>query len=535
MKDAERLISAYLHEVISEEEADQLRKWLDQDEQHIRIFVREVYIHRCLYDVLGGRDLRKYAVPHECLDGQEGEGALVLDPREDPGADVFRAIIEKDMQEIEARNLLESEDDGAGIIAASSKRHYQRSFPTRGQVLRAVGKLVAIIMMALFVVWLDSRLFRQPDPIAQLTDAVDARWENFNTPRKPGAKLWAGPLFLREGFARIELNSGVSILVQAPAEFNLEDTGHVMLTSGVLTCKVSTQGRGFVLRTPKATVVDYGTEFGVAVGKGGQTDTHVFKGKVEMRTGSDPVVFEKSLRLYAGQGAVVSDKGKLSYKQRDCRTGIFIRDMAEVYNRDKLLNRNLIVNGDFEQDFVPYYVGETEVQRINRNIHISGWQDNCAATVVTYAGFPGVNWGEKRGFAAIPKDKGKCFFEGVKDGCISQDINLTVLSSVIDKGDVGFELSGWLGGWETHGDSAVLKAIFLDWSGKKTGEAQIGPITAKDRHAQTKFLYRKVGGRIPIGTYRVVIKLISIDKLGVADAYADNLVFKVFRGQSGNK
>jgi hypothetical protein len=58
-------------------------------------------------------------------------------------------------------------------------------------------------------------------------------------------------------------------------------------------------------------VVDFGTEFGVLVDSTA-TQTHVFRGQVELRSGPDPLKYHHSVVLNAEQGGQVSTSGEIS-------------------------------------------------------------------------------------------------------------------------------------------------------------------------------------------------------------------------------
>lgn len=113
-------------------------------------------------------------------------------------------------------------------------------------------------------------------------------------------------LILEAGILEIAMDDGTAILLEAPAEMRLEDDHQVFLVQGQLTAKVPPSAIGFTVRTPSASVVDYGTEFGILVDQYANTEAHVLKGEVEMRLGSNIRVFDKTLRLSAEQAGRAS-------------------------------------------------------------------------------------------------------------------------------------------------------------------------------------------------------------------------------------
>ena len=99
-------------------------------------------------------------------------------------------------------------------------------------------------------------------------------------------------LILEAGILEIAMDDGTAVLLEAPAEMRLEDDNQVFLVQGQLTAKVPPSAIGFTVRTPSASVVDYGTEFGILVDQYANTEAHVLQGEVEMRLGSNIRVFE---------------------------------------------------------------------------------------------------------------------------------------------------------------------------------------------------------------------------------------------------
>jgi hypothetical protein len=176
-------------------------------------------------------------------------------------------------------------------------------------IFTLVFSAAAVLFLALFLKLtpLDSQHI-----IARVSQAVDAEWLSTSGPIAVGDGLYPGPLVLKKGFAEVVFGSGAKVLLQAPVDFQLETPSCIYLAKGQLVANIeqSTEGR-FVVRTAHSTVVDYGTEFGVEVDEMGQTNAHVFKGKVELRQGSDPLKYESKLSLEAGQSGMADSSGKL--------------------------------------------------------------------------------------------------------------------------------------------------------------------------------------------------------------------------------
>jgi hypothetical protein len=190
---------------------------------------------------------------------------------------------------------------------------------------------VSIILSAAAIVLLV--LFVRFAPVhdtshGQISDYCNVSFQGPKTNIYRGKYLLDESLILDKGVLEIAMDAGSTILLEAPAEIRLENDNQVFLVKGKLTAKVPPQAIGFTVRTPSASVVDYGTEFGVLVDQYANTVAQVLKGQVELRLGSNILVFEKSLRLSASQAGRVSGE-ELAPLQMAART--FTYEMPSAF------------------------------------------------------------------------------------------------------------------------------------------------------------------------------------------------------------
>ncbi|MCK4999430.1 MAG: hypothetical protein KAS23_07840, partial [Anaerohalosphaera sp.] len=61
-----------------------------------------------------------------------------------------------------------------------------------------------------------------PPVVARLTDAVGVVWNDAELPMAQGSELRARNVTLLDGFAEVEFNDGAVVVIEAPAEFDLE-------------------------------------------------------------------------------------------------------------------------------------------------------------------------------------------------------------------------------------------------------------------------------------------------------------------------
>jgi len=136
--------------------------------------------------------------------------------------------------------------------------------------------------------------------VAVLTRGVNLEWESAAI--TPGTPLSPGWLKLKSGIAQIEFYQGARVLIEGPAELQLVSSSEATCTRGKLSAQVPPQAKGFRINTPKGTIVDLGTEFGLDV-SAANAEVHVFKGEVELH---QPAATMKSLK--EGQAMAFADK-----------------------------------------------------------------------------------------------------------------------------------------------------------------------------------------------------------------------------------
>lgn len=122
------------------------------------------------------------------------------------------------------------------------------------------------------------------DGVGRITGMIDCKWANRSSFAINHGKLFLGDKCeLSSGLLEITYETGAKVILQGPVAYTIESGNGGFLEAGRLTGRVEVEAaRGFVVRTPNATVVDLGTEFGVEVNRQGQTTTHVFRGTVRM-------------------------------------------------------------------------------------------------------------------------------------------------------------------------------------------------------------------------------------------------------------
>jgi len=146
--------------------------------------------------------------------------------------------------------------------------------------------------------------------VATLTDAVDAQSFNTDTILSPGVRLQTAqpPVILTRGVVKLLYDNDVEVLIEAPAEYQIQSSDAIRLNHGRLFARVSEAGKGFSVFTRNTKIVDLGTEFGVYADTLNKTELHVFKGKTTATATVNNSV--QNIGVIGGQAREISADGQ---------------------------------------------------------------------------------------------------------------------------------------------------------------------------------------------------------------------------------
>ncbi|MFT5108918.1 MAG: hypothetical protein ACI8XO_002298 [Verrucomicrobiales bacterium] len=120
--------------------------------------------------------------------------------------------------------------------------------------------------------------------LAEQSNAVWAHQRNFGR----GDLLPAGMVRLESGIVQLDLFSGVTVILEGAAEFEIHSTMEMSVLFGRVRAIVPEPAHGFRVRTAKGDVVDLGTEFTIDV-TDRHTELHVLDGEIEWHPLQKPV------------------------------------------------------------------------------------------------------------------------------------------------------------------------------------------------------------------------------------------------------
>jgi hypothetical protein len=153
--------------------------------------------------------------------------------------------------------------------------------------------------------------------------SADSRWM-FDAPNITSHSQGAGRTEIRTGETlrvtagtlQLAFNHGTTVSLTAPAILEVATPMRGRLIRGRATVNVAKGAEGFTINTPRTSVVDLGTVFGVEVDDIGRTDVVVFSGIVDVTYSSEAQATANAelgkLRLHTGEAMRVDERGTLS-------------------------------------------------------------------------------------------------------------------------------------------------------------------------------------------------------------------------------
>ncbi len=225
----------------------------------------------------------------------------------------FHALLRRRGRESWGRRL--ATEPAAGVRAVLSLREmWERWLEFVRPVGWAAAAAAAIILLfvSLSRVWTPGArrgevAVREGQSVATILRAVEVQWTGVR--EQPGNVLGPGSLRFARGVVEIEFHRGARVVIEGPAEFELNTDMQARCLLGKLRAEVPPPAVGFEILSPNVRVVDRGTVFGMEVARGGATEIHVFSGKVDFAPAHTPQV---SRELIEGRAVRVDNSGASS-------------------------------------------------------------------------------------------------------------------------------------------------------------------------------------------------------------------------------
>ncbi|MCM8525054.1 MAG: FecR family protein [Lentisphaeraceae bacterium] len=114
--------------------------------------------------------------------------------------------------------------------------------------------------------------------------------------------LKKGSYKLLKGMIELAMRNDVDLAIEAPAYFSIDSNKRISLKSGKLSANVGEAGRGFEVITPDGKIIDLGTRFGVSVSEKGNSEAHVFEGKINVIANNQSTEITENIAVSFSKG-----------------------------------------------------------------------------------------------------------------------------------------------------------------------------------------------------------------------------------------
>ena len=177
----------------------------------------------------------------------------------------------------------EAESSDAGKVVSMPKTRSQSSWLAIAAIVVGLIAIVAVVVQpprAVPTVNVDKPpVEAEASGFAVVTGQANAAWAGMESFAE-GELVPAGELELESGVAQLELFSGVTLIVESGARFEIESPMEMTVAAGKIRAHVPDAAHGFRIHTARGDIVDLGTEFAVNVSPE-SAELHVLDGEVE--------------------------------------------------------------------------------------------------------------------------------------------------------------------------------------------------------------------------------------------------------------
>jgi len=193
---------------------------------------------------------------------------------------------------------------------------------------------------------------------AVIDKVVNVEWADKDKTYVNGQAIGQETLKLKSGIVHLEFFCGASVIIEGPAEFDINSSWQGFCHKGKLRANVPPAAHGFRIDTPKNKIIDLGTEFGINVGEE-EESVVVFDGEIELHSkGKDMKL------LTAGKGIKTIGTSQENLKAIDAESFIKtegLNDLHKASVQNKYLKwKNMSKKWAQDPRLIAYYNFEHE-------------------------------------------------------------------------------------------------------------------------------------------------------------------------------
>lgn len=175
------------------------------------------------------------------------------------------------------RRLIQRNDPQFADAVVSKITPWRKYRTSNGILFFSVCAAILLLLFSLVMWFVNSTSDVELARVSNVASAL-----NLDVSINENEIIKEGKFNITSGYAEVELNSGVKLLVEGPTLLDVKSKDHVLLSTGSVVAKVPKGNQDFVLSTPN-TEIKSGEEYGVSVSKHGVSQVHALKGQVKTR------------------------------------------------------------------------------------------------------------------------------------------------------------------------------------------------------------------------------------------------------------
>jgi hypothetical protein len=318
-KDLAALIFNCLEGTVTQEQLDELESRLKKDPQAQDIYQEFLVIYAILH--------RSGSHLLAACDGPDKAPAPLSSSErvreiEKRAHRQLEAFLEEQRQQRLAWEQMRRDSRREPIDLQATIERWEHRISTAIRLTRIAVVGMAALVLCVLTVWPTVHYIHSHRVVAVLEKTVNAQWAM--PPEVP--ELRPGLRCLEQGIAQIAFKDGAQILLQAPCEFYLKSSNCMQIVTGSLTAQVPPRAHGFTVETPSGRIIDFGTEFGVAVNDLNQTEVHVFEGTVGIKS-SKRARRTAPETLEQGDAVQFDSQGNMRRHRLISRPRLFLREL----------------------------------------------------------------------------------------------------------------------------------------------------------------------------------------------------------------
>lgn len=159
---------------------------------------------------------------------------------------------------------------------------------------------------------------------ATLRRFVEMKWAKNGTHWLEGDILPNGKIAFDKGVAEIDFFCGATLIVEGPAELEIESDWSVRVFEGRVRANVPPAARGFIVKAADTEIVDLGTEFAIEVGEN-DARVEVIDGEVKLRGG-----VHDGKHLLTGEGELLAGSDNNAKLSENLSTELQFKERRQI-------------------------------------------------------------------------------------------------------------------------------------------------------------------------------------------------------------